>query len=186
MQSKLWRGSGTRFFRGETADDGECTLLLKWQNISSHFADKLQVLLLPSKLLKWTVLVPACITGKIHMFWLAIQKAHALKGQWLKANMVNLKDKCALCIEYIFLKAVLLVVLRNAQVPSPVKYSKSPQQLALKAFTCCPESRIGEKSGFHQARQSLQLWKCTVDELACLQFKGMQWSTQQPVLSNTF
>lgn len=79
------------------------------------------------------------------MFWLAIHKAHALKAQWLKANIVNLKDKCALCIKDIFLKAVLLVILRNAQVPSPVKDSKSQQQLALKAFICCPESRIREK-----------------------------------------
>lgn len=44
MQSKIWRGTGTRFFRGETAYDGEYILLLKWQNIKPHFADKLQVL----------------------------------------------------------------------------------------------------------------------------------------------
>lgn len=141
----MWRWMGTGFFRGETADDGICTLLLKWQNIWSPFAAKLQVLLLHYKLLKWTVLLPACKTGELRMLWLAIQKAHAVRVWRLKANVVNVMDKCALCIKYIFLKDILLVILRNAQVPSPVKYSRSQKLLALKAFICFPESRIGKK-----------------------------------------
>lgn len=138
----MWRWMGTVLFRGETADDGICTLLLKWQNIWSPFADKLQVLLLCSKLLKWTVLLSACKTGKLRMLWLAIQKAHAVRVWRLKANVVNIMDKCALYIKYIFLKAVLLVILKNAQVPSPLKYSRSQKLLALKAFICCLKAEL--------------------------------------------